>query len=163
MIEIFAQPDENYRLIPASREYLLELRSYKPRQMLRLKIWGTRKERSVQQNKWLHAMFRVVASTADDDEWDTPEKVKRKVKMAMHFFKEEVTVMGNKVYFELRSFSFDKMEHNEANVRYEDAKNICAKKLGIDPEVLEAEAKNEDKTHEQRVAEVMQAKSSVKS
>lgn len=144
MIEIFAQLNEFGDIKPASKEYAEELRSYKPNQMLRIQVYGTRKQRSVLQNRWVHAMFRIVAGSAKDPEWDTPEKVKRKVKMAMNFFKDDVIVHGNKVYFELRSFAFDKMDHNEANVRYEDAKNICAKKLGVDPKVLEAQAQNED-------------------
>ena len=143
MIEIYAQLNEFNDLKPASKEYADMLRAYKSNQMLRIQIYGTRKQRSVLQNRWVHAMFRIVAANTEDPEWDTLNKVKRKVKMAMHFFKEDVTVQGNKVYFELRSFAFDKMEHNEANVRYEEAKNICAKKLGVDPKTLEAQAKNE--------------------
>lgn len=130
-------------MVPVSKEDEDSLNSFKDNQILKNQTSGTRKARSVLQNKWVHAMFRLVASNTDDPEWDTPEKVKRKVKMAMHFFKPDVTVHGNKVYFELRSFAFDEMEHNEANVRYEDAKNICAKFLGVKPEVLEAKAQQE--------------------
>ena len=130
-------------LSPVSQENLDVLKSYKVNQILRCEIYGTRKQRSVQQNKWAHAMFRIVASNTDDPEWNTPEKVKRNVKMAMKFFKDEVVVHNNKVYFELRSFAFDEMEHQEANIRYEDAKLICAKKLGVDPQTLESEAQQE--------------------
>ena len=70
----------------------------------------------------------------------------RNVKMKMKFFKDDVIVHGNKVYFELRSFAFDKMDHREANIRYEEAKNICAKFLGVTPETLQAEAQNETTT-----------------
>ena len=142
MIEIYCQLQGKH-LIPVSQEYEEELRGYKQNQILRCVISGTRKQRSVQQNKWAHAMFRIVAENTQDPEWDSPEKVKRNVKMAMKFFEDEVVVRGNKVYFELRSFAFDRMDANEANVRYEDAKNICAKKLGVDPKVLEARAKEE--------------------
>ena len=130
-------------MVPVSKEDEDNLNSFKDNQILKNQTSGTRKTRSVLQNKWVHAMFRFVAANTDNTEWNTLEKVKRKVKMAMHFFKTDVTVQGNKVYFELRSFAFDEMEHNEANVRYEDAKNICAKFLGVKPEVLEAEAQKE--------------------
>jgi len=142
MIEIFCQK-QNGNLIPTSKEYAEELKAYRDNQILRCVISGSRKARSVQQNKWVHAIFRIVASNTEDPDWDTPEKVKRNVKMKMKFFKDEVVVHGNKVYFELRSFAFDKMEHKEANVRYEDAKNICAKFLGVDPQTLESEAQQE--------------------
>ena len=142
MQEIYAQRKGD-SLHPVSREYLDILRSYPERKMLRIEIYGTRKQRSVEQNAWIHSIFRIVADNSDDPDWDTPEKVKRNVKMAMRFFKDDVVVHNNKVYFELRSFAFDKMEHQEANVRYEEAKLICAKKLGVDPATLEAEAQRE--------------------
>jgi len=130
-------------MIPISQEDGEALDTFKDNQILKNQTSGTRKPRSVLQNKWVHAMFRTVASNTEDPEWDTPEKVKRNVKMKMKFFKDEVIVHGNKVYFELRSFAFDEMDHNEANVRYEDAKNICAKFLGVDPQELEAQAQQE--------------------
>jgi len=142
MNEAFFQVSGKH-LAPASVEDQEKLKDYKQNQIVRVKIYGVKRPRSVLQNRWIHAMFRIVADNSDDPEWGTPESVKRKVKMAMKFFKDDVTVAGNKVYFELRSFAFDKMESNEANVRFEDAKNIMAKKLGVKPETLEAESQRE--------------------
>jgi hypothetical protein len=130
-------------MVPVSFEDEQGLESFKDNQILKNHTYGSKKPRSVLQNKWVHAMFRVVAQNTDNPDWNTPEKVKRQVKLKMKFFKDDVIVHGNKVYFELRSFAFDEMEHNEANVRYEDAKNICAKFLGVRPEVLEAQAQKE--------------------
>ena len=124
-------------LIPFSEEDMEILRGYKENQTLRAKLTGVKKLRSVLQNKWIHAIFREVANNTDNVEWDTPEKVKRNVKMAIKFFKDDVTVSGNKVFFELRSFSFDKMEAAEANNIYEQAKNVCADFLGVNPDELE--------------------------
>ena len=143
MKETFLQLDHNYRLLPASREDLEVLRHFKPNQILRAKLTGTRKSRSVRQNAWLHSMFRIVADNTDDPDWNTPAKVKRKVKMAMKFFKDDVVVSGNKVYFELDSFAFDKMDQQTANVKYEEAKLICSQFLGVDPTTLEAQAQQE--------------------
>lgn len=143
MIEIAAQLRPDYTLKPFSQEDLEKLKTYSPNQILQIKAWGTRKARSLNQNRWVHAMFRFVAANTEDPEWDTDVKVKRNVKMAMKFFKDDVIVYKNKVYFELRSFAFDQMEQNEANVRYEEAKNLCAKKIGVDPATLEAEAQRE--------------------
>lgn len=141
-IEIYCQK-RGKLLAPMSKECEDELLGYKDHQVLKCIISGYRKPRSVLQNKWIHAIFRLVSQNTTDPDWDTPEKVKRNVKMKMKFFKDEVVVHGNRVYFELRSFAFDQMDHNEANIRYEDAKNICAKFLGVDPQTLEAEAQKE--------------------
>jgi len=119
------------------------LRTYGVNQVVRAQLTGYKHPRSVIQNKYIHAIFRVVADNTNDPDWSTPEKVKRNVKMAMKFFTDDVIVHGNKVYFELRSFAFDQMEHAEANIRYDEARLICAKKLKVDPETLEARAKEE--------------------
>jgi hypothetical protein len=131
-------------LHPFSQEDLEKIRSFaKPNQIVIGHLYGTKKARSLQQNKWIHAMFRLVAENSTYPEWDTPEKVKRNVKLAMKFFANEVIVAGNKVYFQLRSFAFDEMEQNEANIRYEEAKLICARHLKVDPAELEARAREE--------------------
>jgi len=85
-------------------------------------------------------VFQLTADNSDDPGWNTLEKVKRNVKMIMKFFDERF-IVGDKVYFELRSFAFDQMEHNEANRIFDEAKMICAQKLGVDPEILETQAK----------------------
>ncbi len=139
MIDTYLQLDDQGRLAPVSEEYREELKVFKPNQIIRAKLTGAKKPRSVLQNRWLHAIFRTVADNSSDPDWDTPEKVKRNVKMRMQFFKGDVSVHDNKVYFELRSFAFDKMEQNEANRVYEEAKEICAKQLGVKPEELEAQ------------------------
>jgi hypothetical protein len=145
MIEIYTQIPQNHynHLDIVSQEYVDMIKQYKPNQMLRTELYGTLKARSVLQNRWIHAIFRHVASNTEHPDWDTPEKAKRKVKMAMNFFKDEVIVDGNKVYFELRSFAFDKMDQHEANVKYEEAKNHCARFLKVKPEDLESQAINE--------------------
>jgi hypothetical protein len=128
-------------LLPFDEQTEAAVQGFLENEPIRAKMSGTRKKRSLQQNKWIHKIFEITSENTDDLEWNTPEKTKRKVKMAMQFFKDDVTVVDNRVYFEFRSFAFDKMEQMEANIRYEEAKNICAMKMGVDPEVLEAEAK----------------------
>jgi hypothetical protein len=142
MIEIAAQLSADRKtLYPATPEDADKLKVYVPNQVLRAKITGHKKPRSVQQNRWLFAMFRLVADNSGDPGWSTVEQVKRKVKMMMEFFQERF-VVGDKVYFELRSFAFSELEQDEANRWYNEAKQICAQKLGIDPELLEAQAKD---------------------
>lgn len=142
MKEIYAQiTNHGNSMSPYSTEYRDILKSFKTNQVVRVQIYGTRKKRSVDQNKWVHAMFRVVAANTEDPDWDTPEKVKRNVKMSMKFFKDDVIVHNNKVYFELRSFAFDKMEQDEANTVYNHAKSICALKIKVSEDIIEANAK----------------------
>ena len=140
MKETFLQIDKNYNPRPASREDLEILKHFSPNQILRAKLYGTRKSRSVKQNAWIHSIFRHVSKNTTNTDWDTEDKVKRKVKMAMKHFKDDVIVDGNKVYFELASFRFDKMDQKIANVKYEEAKIICALFLKVDPAKLEAMA-----------------------
>jgi len=143
MIECALQLKDDNVLYPFAEEDRDKLKAYYPNQVLRAKLVGIKRVRSVQQNKWIHAIFRIVANNIEDPDWNTPEKVKRNVKMAMKFFKDDVIVHGNKVFFELRSFAFDEMDQGEADIKYNEAKMICAKKLKVDPEELEAKAREE--------------------
>lgn len=141
MIEIALQLSENRKaLYPATPEDAEKLKAYLPNQVMRAKLTGHKRPRSVEQNRWMHAIFRLVADNSGDPQWATLDEVKRKVKLMMGFFSDRFVVHG-KVYFELRSFAFDQMEQEEANRYYNEARDICAKKLGIDPEILEAQAK----------------------
>ncbi|HUT16965.1 MAG TPA: hypothetical protein VMW84_01555 [Acidobacteriota bacterium] len=128
------------RLHPVSEDDEKAVKSFAENQIIRGDLYGVKKPRSVLQNNWLHNMLKIVAENTDDPDWDTPEKVKRNVKIKMKFFKDSVIVAKNRVYFELRSFAFDEMSHEEATVKYEEAKIICAKFLKVSPESLEANA-----------------------
>lgn len=142
MKEVILQLD-NKTLRPFSEIDAEALKAFRQYQPIRAKLYGVEKPRSYKQNKWIHSIFKIVAANSNNPDWDTDIKVKRNVKMAMKFFKDEVIVDRNKVYFELRSFAFDKMEQAEADIKYNEAKMICAKHLGVDPETLEAEARKE--------------------
>ena len=144
MIEIPLQIRPGHKtLAVTSPEDQQTLKAYAANQIVRAKITGYKRPRSVQQNRWIHAIFRIVADNTEEPDWNTPEKVKRNVKMAMKFFKDDVIVYNNKVYFELRSFAFDRMDQSEADIKYNEAKVICAKKLKVNPDTLEAKAQEE--------------------
>ena len=127
-------------MVPISKEDVDRLNTFKDHQILKNQTSGVQKERSIIQNNWIHAIFRYVASNTENPEWNTEEKVKFEVKMIMKFF-EKVVVRGPEVYFKFKSFNFEDMPQNEANVKYSEAKQICADFLGIDPKKLEAVAK----------------------
>jgi hypothetical protein len=145
MIQIPLQVMAGHKTLAVlSHEDQQALKAYGVNQIVNAKITGCKRPRSVQQNRYIHAIFRIVADNTDDPDWDTPEKVKRNVKMAIHFYKnEDIIVQGNKVYFMLRSFNFQELDQAEADIVYNAAKLACAKKLKVDPETLEAMAKEE--------------------
>ncbi len=141
MIEIAAQINPGYRNITVlSEEDQEKLRKYKVNQPVVIKVKGCRRPRSIQQNRWVHAIFKETARNVSDPEWDTPEKTKVRVKLAMKFFKDDIVVIDNRVYFNLRSFAFDEMDQAEADRVFNEARDICAAKLGVDPLELQAQA-----------------------
>jgi hypothetical protein len=138
--ELFAQITPDYSLKPVSEADKDALRNFRANQIVKVKVKGTTKSRSVLQNQWIHVIFKKTAENSRDPDWQTPEMVKRNVKMAMRFFKDEVIVHGNRVYFELRSFAFHEMEQSEANRVFSHAVEICAAHLGVEPETLKTES-----------------------
>ena len=140
MIEVALQLTAGRMLQPATQEDAEKLKAYEPNQVLRAKLIGHKRPRSVQQHRWIFAIFKLTSENSGDPDWDTIDKTKRNVKMMMQFFSEKF-VVGGQVYFELRSFSFSEMDQAEADRVYNQAKEICASKLGVKPEVLEAQAK----------------------
>jgi len=141
MITVNLQLGKDRRTLhPATPEDLEKLREYAPNQILKAKLTGHRKPRSVIQNCWIHALFRLVADNSDDPDWSTPEKVKRIVKMKIGYYDARFVVKDS-VYFELRSFAFDELGPDEANRVFNECKRVCAEKLGVPEEALEANAK----------------------
>ena len=61
-------------LAPFSPEDLQAIKSFHENQILRATLTGCKKPRSIQQNRWIHAIFRLVAENTDDPDWDTPER-----------------------------------------------------------------------------------------
>lgn len=145
MIEIPLQIQPGYRTLSlVSREDLEKIKAYRVYQILRAKLSGHQRPRSVQQNAWAHNMFEIVAQNTEDPEWKSKERAKFCVKMTMKFFDEKNPYL----YFRgmaipnVRSFAFDQMDNQEeANRVFEEAKEICAEKIGVAPYTLEAEAR----------------------
>ena len=144
MIQISAQI-KGKALYPFSLEDEAELKNYKQNQVVACKIKGTTRLRSLQQHKWAMWMIRFVSESDNDPKWKTFDSAKREVKMTMQFFKGKpiVNLKTGLVWFELRSFAFDKMLQAEADRVYNEIKFICAQRLGCEPEELEANAERE--------------------
>ena len=131
MIEIAIQQQPNGLIKPYSRQDAEQLKNFKPNQILRAKVSGVRKERSVRQNAMLHACISLVADNTEDQQWNTPEKVKIQLKHALHFYKATVVLPNGSIHFELDSFSFKNLSQVDANKVCDRSWPILAKKIGI--------------------------------
>ncbi len=118
---------------------------FRENQLTRHKVSGTTKERSYQQLKMLHACLKIVSSNTEDKNWNTPEKAKLSLKVALHFIDPGVVIVdkqGN-VHFRYRSFGYDDLQHMEANKVFDRAFPILADVIGITEEELLSEGRND--------------------
>lgn len=137
MIEIDLQL-QNGKLCPFSQEATELLRNFKPNQVVRGKISGVKKERSVPQLRMFWACCRTVAENTEDPEWNHPEKVCIQVKHALKFYKSIVVLPDGSVHFELDSISFANLPQCEANQFFDRAWPVMADHIGCTvPELLE--------------------------
>ena len=143
MIEIAIQPLPNGLLKPFAPEHAEALKNFKPNQILRAKITGVKKERSVRQNALLHACIKLVADNTPDKQWNTPAKVKIQLKHALQFFKTTVVLPNGEIHFELASFSFKNLSQVDANKICDRSWSILAKKIGVSEQELLANAGTE--------------------
>jgi hypothetical protein len=150
--ELHTQITTNWQLKPASPEDLEILRAFQPNQIVKAKITGVKKMRSYLQLKWVMAMITEMVRNLDHPDWqgitnerDQVQAAKDSIKREIKFFKgdpwAEVKGKSTFIFFELRSFAFDKMDQPEADRVFNDVKFACAGRLGCDPEDLEAQAK----------------------
>jgi len=140
MIEIDLQV-QNGKLCPFSQEATELLRNFKPNQVVRGKISGVKKERSVPQLRMFWACCRTVADNTEDQNWNTPEKVCIQVKLALRFYKEIVVLPDGSIHFELDSISFDNLGQVEANKIFDRSWPVMAKHIGVSADKLLNNAK----------------------
>ena len=75
----------NKTLHPFSQEDVEVLGEYKENQIVKVKIRGFKKPRSVSQLRLFWACCRTVAENTNDQHWDTADKVAFQVKVALQF------------------------------------------------------------------------------
>ncbi len=125
-------------LVPFTDEDLNKLSEFKENQILRCKVSGARKERSWQQLKMLHACLKLVASNTENASWNTVEKAKLSLKVALNYIVDGVIIVdkqGN-VHFQYRSFGYDDLAHMEANKLFDRSWPILASIIGITEDEL---------------------------
>ena len=130
MIEIAVQY-KNGILSPFSKEDAEQLKIFKPNQLLRSKISGIKKERSVIQLRMFWACCRTIAENTEDENWNTPEKVCIQIKLALKFFKSVIVTPEGSIHFDLDSISFENLGQIEANKIFDRSWPLMAKKISI--------------------------------
>ncbi|RLB87959.1 MAG: hypothetical protein DRH26_14525 [Deltaproteobacteria bacterium] len=143
MIIADMQMKSDYSLVPFSPEAKDLLKNFKPNQIVKVKVSGVKKERSVIQLRLFWACCRTVADNTEDESWNTPDKVCIQIKIALKFFKSIIVTPDNHVHFDLDSISFENLSQVNANKIFDRSWPIMAKKIGVSVDTLlqNAEAK----------------------
>ena len=131
--------------VPFTEEDLELAKDWKDNQVLRAKISGVKKPRSYQQLKMFFAVARQVATNTEDSNWNTSDKVKEQVKVALQFIDTERIIVkpNGDVHIPYRSIAFDSLGHMEACNFFDRSWPVMAKHLGVTPdELLEATGKS---------------------
>ena len=132
MIEIALQK-QGYAFVPFDQEDLDKCKEFKEYQIVRAKISGVKKPRSYLQLKMFHGVLRTVAQNARHPNWNTVDKAKFSLKVALHYVDEGVTAVDRHgtVHFSYRSFGYADLPHMEACNVLERSWPILAKVLGV--------------------------------
>ena len=100
-------------LFPFTEEDKEALSEYKPNQVLKCKLQGVKKPRSLEQLGLFMACAKITAENTDDHNWNTKDKVVEQVKIKVRFIESYMVVEGN-VHMKTRSISFKNLPHMEA-------------------------------------------------
>jgi len=130
--------------VPFTDEDAEKWSEYAENQVTQHKVAGSRKQRSWQQLKMLHACLKTVAENTEDPNWNTPEKAKFSLKVALEYVNRDTIIVDPKgnIHVQYRSFGYDDLPHMEANKLFDRAWPILASVVGITEEELLAEANN---------------------
>ena len=132
MIELDLQWSGSF-FAPFDDEDLLSCKEFKPNQIVRAKISGIKKPRSLLQFRMFHGVLRTCANNARHPNWNTVDKAKFSLKVALHYVDEGVTAVDRHgtVHFSYRSFGYAALPHMEACNVFERSWPILAKVLGV--------------------------------
>ena len=140
MKEIACQlrPEPCRHLMPFSDEDSEVLKDYKDHQILKVRLSGFKKPRSLIQLKLFWACCRTVSENTEDQHWNTAEKVAFQIKVALQFVDMSRTIVDSKgnVHLWYRSIAFKNLGHMEACRFFDRAFPIMAKKIGISVDKL---------------------------
>ncbi|MDR9502647.1 MAG: hypothetical protein RI601_12695 [Desulfurivibrionaceae bacterium] len=128
--------------VPFSPDDLDAAKNFKVNQIVKLKVVGCQKQRSASQLGLFMACCEEVAYNARDKGWDTKEKVKQQVKVALHYVVPDLVVVkpDGTVIFKYRSFAFSELKHFEACRIFDRGLDVLADYLKTDVDTLIAAA-----------------------
>lgn len=133
MKEATGQLTTGYNLVPDSTGNISD--EFSINQMVRYKIWsiGAQKQRSVKALNLLMACCKTVADNTDDPQWNTKDKVKKQLKVALNFIDINKTIVdpSGTAHFHYRSFSFKDLAHMESVKVFDISYPILAGKIGL--------------------------------
>ena len=141
MKEISAQI-QNGNFIPLSEVDKDIVKEYKENQIVKLKITGVQKPRSVKQLGTYFAACRLLSENTEDQKWNDYKKVDWQLRNRLQFYDHDLTlVINGNVQFKVRSISFKNLKHAEACNYFDRAFEMMAKFLGVDVDTLINEVK----------------------
>lgn len=132
MIECALQLNDNAALYPFAEEDREKIREFKKFQVLRAKLYGIKKPRSLQQ---LALYWVACGKVADNLEDKSKEQIDFEVKIALKHIKSFKVVEGI-TYIEVGSISFANLDHIESCNFFDRAFPVMAKMIGITTEEL---------------------------
>lgn len=133
MIEIPIQlQGDNKTLKVVTEEGLERIREFKPNQILRAKLYGAKKPRSILQ---LNLYWACAATVAENLEGVTKEDVDFEVKVTLKHIKAFKVIKGA-TFIEVDSIAFRNLPHLEACNFFDRAFPVMAKMIGVPTEKL---------------------------
>ena len=138
MIEIFSQKTADGHFVPHSPEDKEKASEFKENQIVRMKLYGVQKERSYLQLQMLMAVLGKVAENTENQNWNTKDKAKLSLKVALNYVDDGVLIVdkqGN-IHVQYRSFSYKDLRHMEACKLFDRAWPILADVIGVTVEEL---------------------------
>lgn len=146
-MELIAFQKRNGIPVPFTDEDQAKWDEFKENQVTKHKVTGTQKERSWQQLKMLHGCLKTVVENTENPSWNTLEKAKFSLKIALDYINRDAIVVDKKgnVHVQYRSFGYDDLKHMEACKLFDRAWPILAGVIGItETELLEESRKRDN-------------------
>jgi len=133
----------NKSFIPYSEVDKDIVAEFKPNEIVRLKIYGVQKQRSIKQLGLYFSCCKLISENTDDPKWNHYRKVDWQLRNRLQFYDHGLTlVIGGNVQFKVRSISFKNLKHIEACNYFDRAFDLMAKFLGVQVDVLINEVKS---------------------
>jgi len=138
MIEVALQLTRQYALVPSSAEDLEKIKNYRPNQIVRAKVVGVKKQRSIRQLNLYWACCSTVAQNTQDPKWNTKEKVDFNCRVGCGLKDHDYIAMTPEGYpqFKYLSISFKNLGHVEACDYFNKAMDHMAAFLGVSTDKL---------------------------